>query len=144
MAHPCKKPKDGPPWVRSDSCKNKLFWRKGGPPAYDCVHSYTWNAEGRPKTIDSVTLVYDALDRMVEQQRGTGNTQIVYGPGTMKLGLFNGQTLVKGFAPLPAAGTAVYTPGMLPAYYRHGDWLGSSRLATTPSRGLYYDGAYAP
>jgi RHS repeat-associated protein len=30
------------------------------------------------------------------------------------------------------------------AYYRHADWLGSSRLASTPSRTLYYDGAYAP
>jgi RHS repeat-associated protein len=29
-------------------------------------------------------------------------------------------------------------------YYRHPDWLGSSRLASTPMRGLYYDGAYAP
>src|SRR5216684_4178084 len=41
-------------------------------------------------------------------------------------------------------GTAVYTPGNSPAYYRHSDWLGSSRLATTPTRTNYYDGAYAP
>ena len=111
---------------------------------YDCTHTYTWDAEGRPHTIDGVTLVYDALNRAVEQQRSTGNTQIVYGPGSMKLALFNGQTLVKGFMPLPGGGTAVYTPGVLPAYYRHPDWLGSSRLATTPTRTNYYDGAYAP
>jgi RHS repeat-associated protein len=37
----------------------------------------------------------------------------------------------------------VDTPGVLPAYYRHSDWLGSSRLATTQARGLYYDGGYA-
>jgi RHS repeat-associated protein len=111
---------------------------------YDCTHTYTWDAEGRPHSIDSVTLVYDALNRAVEQQRSGGNTQIVYGPGSMKLALYNGQTLVKGFAPLPGGATAVYTPGMLPAYYRHGDWLGSSRLATTPARTNYYDGAYAP
>ncbi|MGC1130198.1 MAG: hypothetical protein WA875_11610, partial [Candidatus Acidiferrales bacterium] len=30
------------------------------------------------------------------------------------------------------------------AYYRHSDWLGSSRFASTPSRTLYYDGAYGP
>ena len=29
-------------------------------------------------------------------------------------------------------------------YYRHADWLGTSRLATTSSRTLYYSGAYAP
>jgi RHS repeat-associated protein len=42
----------------------------------------------------------------------------------------------------------VYIPGGQPAYYRHADWLGSSRLATTPSsppaNHLYFDGAYAP
>jgi RHS repeat-associated protein len=30
------------------------------------------------------------------------------------------------------------------SYYRHGDWLGSSRLATTPSRTSYSNGSYAP
>lgn len=30
------------------------------------------------------------------------------------------------------------------AYYRHPDWLGSSRLATTPARNTIYDVAYAP
>jgi RHS repeat-associated protein len=32
----------------------------------------------------------------------------------------------------------------LGAYYRHADWLGSSRLSTTPGRVKYYDVAYAP
>ena len=30
------------------------------------------------------------------------------------------------------------------AYYRHSDWLGSSRFASTPARAMYYDGAYGP
>ena len=30
------------------------------------------------------------------------------------------------------------------AYYRHADWLGSSRFASTPSRTKYFDVAYAP
>ena len=30
------------------------------------------------------------------------------------------------------------------SYYRHADWLGSARFASTPSRAMYYDGAYAP
>jgi RHS repeat-associated protein len=30
------------------------------------------------------------------------------------------------------------------AYYRHSDWVGSSRLASTRDRAVYYDGAYAP
>src|SRR3989442_10715604 len=39
--------------------------------------------------------------------------------------------------------TAVYNSSGL-AYYRHADWLGSSRFASTPGRAMYYDGAYAP
>ena len=61
----------------------------------------------------------------------------------MKLALMNGTTVVKVFAPLSAGATAVYTSSGL-AYYRHADWLGSSRIASTPSRAVYYDGAYAP
>ncbi len=53
------------------------------------------------------------------------------------------QTLNKAFVPLPGGATAVYTSTGL-AYYRHSDWLGSSRLATAPSRTPYYTGAYAP
>lgn len=41
--------------------------------------------------------------------------------------------------------------GMVAAYnssgllnYHHVDWLGSYRLASTPSRAVYWDGAYAP
>lgn len=60
-----------------------------------------------------------------------------------KLALMNGQTLTKAFVPLPAGAQAVYTSSGL-AYYRHGDWLGSSRLSTTPARAKYYDVAYAP
>jgi RHS repeat-associated protein len=37
----------------------------------------------------------------------------------------------------------VYTSSGL-SYYRHPDWLGSSRVASTPTQTLYYDGAYAP
>jgi RHS repeat-associated protein len=53
------------------------------------------------------------------------------------------QSLQKAFVPLPGGGSAVYTSAGL-AYYRHPDWLGSSRLATTPSRTCYSDVAYAP
>ncbi len=37
----------------------------------------------------------------------------------------------------------MYTSSGL-AYYRHSDWLGSSRFASTPSRTKYFDVAYAP
>jgi RHS repeat-associated protein len=59
------------------------------------------------------------------------------------MALMSGQTVTKVFAPLSAGATAVYTSSGL-SYYRHPDWLGSSRVASTTSRTLYYDGAYAP
>src|SRR5260370_27143001 len=54
-----------------------------------------------------------------------------------------GSALTKAFVCLPGGVTAVYNSSGL-QYYRHPDWLGSSRLATTTSRTKYYDVAYAP
>ncbi len=81
---------------------------------------------------------------MVEQARGSSYTQIVYGPGGGKLALMTGSTLSKAFVPLPGGGGAVYTSSGL-TYYRHADWLGNGRLATTPvTRTMYFDVAYGP
>jgi RHS repeat-associated protein len=109
----------------------------------DPQHQYGWDSEGRPVAIDTVTLTYDALDRMVEQNNSGAYTQIVYDPLGEKFALMNAQTLKKAFAPLPDGGIAVYNSTSL-AYYRHPDRLGSSRLASTPTRGIYSDTAYAP
>ncbi len=110
----------------------------------DTFHAYTWDAEGKSLSIDAVVvLTYDALGRMVEQNKSGSYTEIVYAPGGAKFGLMTGQTLQKAFVVLPGGGTAVYNSSGL-AYYRHSDWLGSSRLATTPSRTCYWDTAYAP
>jgi len=111
----------------------------------DLTHTYTWDADGNMLSVDgsTVTMIYDALDRMIEQTRGSNHTEIVYGPYGMKLALMNGQTLVNAFVKLPGGARAVYNSSGL-AFYRHADYLGSSRLATTPSRTKYYDVAYAP
>lgn len=121
----------------------------------DISHTYTWDTGTRLSKVDSgasngVCATYDALDRVVEQATGancatspTGTTEIVYSPAGVKLALMNGSTLVKAFVGLPGGAQAVYNgSGLL--YYRHPDWLGSSRLATTPSRTCYWDSAYAP
>lgn len=47
------------------------------------------------------------------------------------------------FAPLPGGATAVYTSGGL-FYYRHADWLGSSRFSSSPGRTMHTDLAFAP
>jgi RHS repeat-associated protein len=56
----------------------------------------------------------------------------------------NGQSLQKAFCALPGGATAIYNLSGI-AYYRHSDWLGSSRFASTPTtRQKYFDVAYAP
>jgi hypothetical protein len=40
----------------------------------DCAHTYSWDSAGNPRTIDGVSLTYDALGRMVEQE---GNTRTI-------------------------------------------------------------------
>ena len=123
-----------------------------GSPAYDSngnltndsFHTYAWDSDANVTTFDSTTtLIYDALDRRVERATSGVYTQTLYGPGGTKLALVNGATVAKVFVPLAGGATAVYTSSGL-AYYRHPDWLGSSRLASTPPRTVYYDGAYAP
>lgn len=117
----------------------------------DNSHSYGWDAADRLSTIDSgagngVCVTYDALDRVVEQGAGSScssYTEVVYSPAGGRLALMNGSSLVKAFVPLPGGAQAVYSSSGL-LFYRHPDWLGSSRLATTPSRTCYSDVAYAP
>jgi len=110
----------------------------------DSLHSYAWNVDTRPTTIDTVTVTYDALGRMVEQSKSGTNTEIVYDALGNKLALMNGlSTLVTGFVSLPAGAVAVYNASGL-QYYRHADWLGSARFSSTPTRTMYNDLAYAP
>jgi len=110
---------------------------------YDGTHTYGWDAESKMVSVDTTTVTYDALGRMVEKNVSGTYTQIVYGPQGGKFAVMNGQTLVQAFIPLPTGAKAVYTSAGL-AFYRHSDHLGSSRLATTPSRTLYSSTAYAP
>lgn len=109
----------------------------------DTAHTYTWDVYGRPLSIDGVTLTYDAMGRMVEQNNSGVYREIAYGPTGSKLALMGGTTLQKAFVPLAGGSVAVYNSSGL-AYYRHSDWLGSSRFASTTTRTLYFDGAYAP
>jgi RHS repeat-associated protein len=137
--------------VGHPAATNRFQTIPGGTPAYDLngnltndvSHTYTWDAEGKVLSIDTVNLTYDAMGRMVEQNRSGTYTQIVYSPTGSKLALMSGQALQKAFVPLPGKAAAVYTGSGL-AYYRHPDRLGSSRLASTPGRTKYYDVAYAP
>ena len=58
------------------------------------------------------------------------------------MSILNGQTVAKNFVPLPGRTMTVYLPSS--SYYRHADWLGSSRFASTSSRTMYSDTAFGP
>ena len=109
----------------------------------DTFRTFTWDADGNPLTIGSVSLTYDAYYRAVEQSVSRTTSQVVYSPAGVKLALMSGTTLTKAFVPLPGGATAVFTSSGL-AYYRHTDQLGSSRFASTPTQTLYSDTAYSP
>jgi RHS repeat-associated protein len=110
----------------------------------DVNHTYSWDAENRLTAIDTLGVTFDALGRMVEQANGAAYTQILYSPTGGKLALMNGQSLTKAFVSLPGGGAAIYGSTGTISYYRHADWLGGSRFASTPGRAMYYDVAYAP
>jgi RHS repeat-associated protein len=109
----------------------------------DTFRTFTWDVDNNPATIGPVNVTYDAFDRPVEESIGGTISEVVYSPGGVKLALMNGPSLTNAFVPLTGSVTAVYNSGGL-AYYRHGDHLGSSRFASTPSRTLYSDIAYSP
>jgi len=102
-----------------------------------------FDAEGHAVTLEGIGVTYDALGRAVEAAEPGGAIEFLYAPGGGKLAVMNGQTLLTAYIPLPGGGTAVYHGATL-AYYRHADWLGSSRLASTPGRALNSATAYAP
>ena len=108
----------------------------------DSIHAYTWDAFGNATTIDGNGMFYDALDRMVEQNRPGSNTEFIYAPTGFKMQIMNGQSATADFVPLPGGASVVYLPSGV--HYRHPDWLGSSRFATTTSRTVLSDLAYAP
>jgi RHS repeat-associated protein len=132
------------------SATNRMTLIGGSAPSYDAngnvlndfLHSYTWNVYGRPISIDTVGITYDALDRMVEQNRSGSYTEIAYAPTGEKIELLNGQTYTKAFVPLPGGAVAVYGGALV--NFRHADHLGSSRFTSASNRTMYSDGAYAP
>lgn len=105
-------------------------------------HTYAWDADGHPITLDTRSMIYDALGREVELQNAGTNTEFVYGP-TGKLALMNGQTQAKAYIQLPG-GTQVKYIGSAISTYRLPDWLGSLRVGSNPNRTYSWGVAFGP
>ena len=110
---------------------------------YDGNNPSSYDAEGRPVTVNSISVLYDALNRPLEMNQGGTYTQTVYSPTGEKFAFMNGSTVQKYFVPFVGGVQAVYNGSGL-QYFRQPDWLGSVRWATAANGSVYYDGAYAP
>ena len=134
-----------------DPATNRMNSLGGHTPSYDADgnltndfvnNSFSWDADGNAIVISGQAVTYDALDRMVEINNSGTYTQRFYSPTGFLMEI---PSLQKKFVPLPGGNEVVYLLGVSGGYYyRHADWLGSSRFATTASRTVYYDGAYSP
>ncbi len=133
------------------SATNRYASLPSGSPSYDAngndladgFHTYMWDADGNMASIDGNALMYDAFDRRVEQTVSGTTTEFLQGLDGAKFASMSAQTVGKLFLALPGGGGAVYFSGGL-TYYRRADWQGSSRFASTPSLGVYYDKEFAP
>lgn len=115
----------------------------------DTFHTYSWNQDNLPHTIDSsacgtngTCLTYDALGRVVEENASGSFTQILYSP-VGKTAIMSGQTMQSAYLPLPGGQTLFATPSAQHFWYN--DWLGSVRLASSfSSRTADFDRGFAP
>jgi len=108
----------------------------------DTFHTYTWNINGRPATVDTATLTYDAFDHVIEKTDGGVDNEYVY-LGGQKLAVMDGQVQKNAYVPLPGGTQAVYVAGTL-SFYQVPDWQGSYRIASTQGRALKFSQAFAP
>ena len=108
----------------------------------DFLNSYSWDSDARPTTIDGITVTYDALGRVAEEDKSGTFTQFVYSPTGQEFALMNGQTLSKAYVPLPG-GELPHT--ILPDCTIIIIWIGwAFSMASSTTRTVLYDAAYAP
>jgi RHS repeat-associated protein len=109
----------------------------------DGTHTYSWDAEGNPLGVDTVSVAYDAFGRTLERTISGNQSRVIYGLTGEKIAIVSGITLTVGRVSLPGGTAAIYNSSGL-SYYRHADWLGSARFGSTPSRTMQYSRSVAP
>lgn len=109
------------------------------------LNQFSYDAEGRPVSVNGRTILFDAFNRELAYQSPAANTwyTIIHAPDGYKFAKMNGTSPVQYTFPLAAGAKLVYNSQGL-QYYQHSDWVGSSRVASTPGQLLYYDGSYGP
>src|SRR5207249_4069242 len=103
----------------------------------DTFHTYTWDAENKPKTIDTTTLIYDAFGNEVEKQSSGTYTEFV-----PKFAIMNGQMQLKAFVLLPGGAKARYVGGTISGYLVP-DWMGSMRIGSKATQAYDFSLSFA-
>ena len=105
------------------------------------LHTYTWDAENRIASIDGKNLVYDAIDRVVEEG---SSLQILYGP-TGKLGTMSGQTAQRVYISLPKGAQLIYDASNAASPIAvHPDLMGNGAIGSDFNRGELFSRFFAP
>jgi RHS repeat-associated protein len=110
----------------------------------DTFHTYEWDADGNPTTIDTYSFNYDAFDRRVEYGNGTTWSQYLYSPSSPGaiVGTATAQTLALR-VPMPGGGQAIVTSAGV-NNYRRPNWQGSEVMASSPTQTILGDAAFTP
>jgi RHS repeat-associated protein len=109
----------------------------------DCFHSYQWDAQGHPVTVDSTSnQTYDAFGQLAELSASGWVGQYLYDETGHELGLSQAGSGSFAFIPLPGGGTALYNGSL--QNYGHVDWLGTSRLTSAAASGFVGESARGP
>ena len=109
----------------------------------DTFHTYQWDAQGHAVVVDNSSQTYDALGNLAEVSQPGFLAQVLHDETGYSFGNASAQGDAFALIPLPGQATAIYDKGSL-FLYLHSDWLGSSRLTSTPTPGFYGDLAHAP
>ena len=134
-----------PVWPQSGSYSastNRLSsstYDSNGSALTDFFHTYTWDGFNRLSTLDTSTLTYDALGKVVETANGGVYTVFEYTPIGSKIVWNQLNTWTRGHLPMPGGTSLDWTPSA--TYIHHKDWLGSSRITTTAGV-VYTDKAF--
>jgi RHS repeat-associated protein len=120
---------------------------------YDSFHNYTWNEFAKMKSVDQSgtncatsgeCIVYDALGRAVEIDKGSTYTEIWY-TQLGKTAHMTGSTINYSYWPTPGGGTELIFGSGSSNYYMHKDWLGNARIiSSTNAHTVSADMAFAP
>ena len=122
----------GTTWTPSYNSANNQYssatYDSNGNVKTDTFHTYTWNQDNHPMSVDGITTTYDAFGRMVEKYDGTTYQQELMSP-VGPVALMTGQTVTQLRVPLPGGATALSGIN-----FEHKDWLGSASFVSNRNR----------